>query len=286
MDDASNYWVGSSPSESQNYLFRLLAETNGVGGEGFQQQEYGFGQQSFMCSSNNSSSCNNYFSYDDYHHQISAAAGGGSSVITAGEDSTTTATPQDRAYAALQNHKEAEKRRRERINSHLHKLRALLPCNSKTDKASLLAKVVERLKELKQQTSEIAGLETFPSESDEITVLSAAGHHDGYGRGGGGQMVFQASVCCEDRTDLLPELIEIFKSLHLKTVRAEMVTLGGRTRNVLMVAPADGEGGGGGGCSVESIHFLKNALKSLLDRSSNGGPGDRSKRRRVARNEF
>ncbi|CAI0374814.1 unnamed protein product [Linum tenue] len=272
MDDASNYWVGSSPSESQNYLFRLLAETNGVGGEGFQQQEYGFGQQSFMCSSNNSSSCNNYFSYDDYHHQISAAAGGGSSVITAGEDSTTTATPQDRAYAALQNHKEAEKRRRERINSHLHKLRALLPCNSKTDKASLLAKVVERLKELKQQTSEIAGLETFPSESDEITVLSAAGHHDG-------QMVFQASVCCEDRTDLLPELIEIFKSLHLKTVRAEMVTLGGRTRNVLMVAPADGEG-------VESIHFLKNALKSLLDRSSNGGPGDRSKRRRVARNEF
>ncbi|CAI0374812.1 unnamed protein product [Linum tenue] len=152
-------------------------------------------------------------------------------------------------------------------------------CHPQTDKASLLAKVVERLKELKQQTSEIAGLETFPSESDEITVLSAAGHHDGY-------MVFQASVCCEDRTDLLPELIEIFKSLHLKTVRAEMVTLGGRTRNVLMVAPADGEGGGGGGCSVESIHFLKNALKSLLDRSSNGGPGDRSKRRRVARNEF
>lgn len=40
-------------------------------------------------------------------------------------------SPHDRALAALKNHKEAEKRRRERINSHLDKLRALLPCNSK-----------------------------------------------------------------------------------------------------------------------------------------------------------
>jgi hypothetical protein len=40
-------------------------------------------------------------------------------------------TPEDRALAALKNHKEAEKRRRERINSHLDKLRGLLLCNSK-----------------------------------------------------------------------------------------------------------------------------------------------------------
>ncbi|XP_061364809.1 transcription factor bHLH106-like [Gastrolobium bilobum] len=171
---------------------------------------------------------------------------------------------QDRALAAMKNHKEAEKRRRERINSHLDELRTLLPCNSKTDKASLLAKVVQRVKELKQQTSEITELETIPSETDEITVLSA-----GCG-GGDGKLIFKASLCCEDRSDLIPDLIEILKSLHLKTLKAEMATLGGRTRNVLIVA-ADKDH------SIESIHFLQNSLKSLLDRSTSS---ERSKRRR------
>lgn len=136
-----------------------------------------------------------------------------------------------------------------------------------TDKASLLAKVVQRVKELKQQTSEITELETVPSETDEITVLSTGGDYDG----GEGRLVFKASLCCEDRSDLIPDLIEILKSLHLKTLRAEMATLGGRTRNVLVVA-ADKDH------SIESIHFLQNSLKSLLDRSS--GSSDRSKRRR------
>lgn len=40
-------------------------------------------------------------------------------------------TPEARAIAASKNHKEAERRRRERINSHLDRLRTLLSCNSK-----------------------------------------------------------------------------------------------------------------------------------------------------------
>ncbi|XP_054776820.1 transcription factor bHLH106-like [Prosopis cineraria] len=183
------------------------------------------------------------------------------------DSSEITDTPQqDRALAALKNHKEAEKRRRERINSHLDKLRTLLPCNSKTDKASLLAKVVQRVRELKQQTSQITELETIPSETDEITVLSTSGDYAGDGR-----LIFKASLCCEDRSDLIPDLIEILKSLHLKTLKAEMATLGGRTRNVLIVAADDDH-------SIESIHFLQNALKSLLERSNSS---ERSKRRRV-----
>ncbi|KAJ1436050.1 Myc-type, basic helix-loop-helix [Sesbania bispinosa] len=166
---------------------------------------------------------------------------------------------QDKALAALKNHKEAEKRRRERINSHLDKLRTLLPY-----KASLLAKVVQRVKELKQQTSEITEeFETIPSETDEITILSTSGSD--------GRIIFKASLCCEDRSDLIPDLIEILRSLNLKTLKAEMATLGGRTRNVLVVA-ADKDH------SIESIQFLQNSFKSLLERSNSS---ERSKRRRV-----
>lgn len=189
-----------------------------------------------------------------------------SAVLSTTSTDTTTTTPQDRALAALNNHKEAEKRRRERINSHLDKLRSLLPCNSKTDKASLLAKVVERVKELKQQMSEITELDTFPSETDEITVLSS----DEEDYSSNGRIIFKASLCCEDRSELLPDLIEILKSLHLKTLKAEIATLGGRIRSVLIVA-ADKDH------TIESVPFLQNAFKSLLERSNSS---EKSKRRR------
>lgn len=65
-------------------------------------------QQSFCSSSDN-----------NYYHPFEVS------------EITDTPSQQDRALAALKNHKEAEKRRRERINSHLDHLRTLLPCNSK-----------------------------------------------------------------------------------------------------------------------------------------------------------
>ncbi|OVA02014.1 Myc-type [Macleaya cordata] len=183
------------------------------------------------------------------------------------EVSDITEMPQARALAASKNHREAEKRRRERINSHLNKLRSLLPCNSKTDKASLLAKVIQQVKDLKQQTMEISQLELFPSETDEISVH--AGDFSGDGRS-----IMKASLCCEDRSDLLPDLIETLKSLRLKTLRAEMATLGGRVRNVLLVTGEEDEDHG----TDESIGFLRDALKTLIDRSNSS---DRSKRRRI-----
>ncbi|KAF7844686.1 transcription factor bHLH106 [Senna tora] len=79
--------------------------------------------------------------------------------------------------------------------------------------------------------------------------------------------MFKASLCCEDRSNLISDLIEILKSLHLKTLKEEMATLGGRTRNVLIVAVDKNH-------SIESMHFPQNALKSLLERSTSN---DRSK---------
>ncbi|KAK6149030.1 hypothetical protein DH2020_016555 [Rehmannia glutinosa] len=173
-----------------------------------------------------------------------------------------------RKIGASENHKEAERRRRERINGHLDRLRALLLCNSKTDKASLLAKVVHRVKELKQQTSEIMQSDqTFPSESDEIAVSQ---NNDSLN----GKSVVKASFCCEDRVDLIPDLIDILKPLSLSPLRAEMVTLGGRIRNVIVFA------GDKNNETDESVLLLTNALKTLVMRSSYVA-GERSKRRRM-----
>ncbi|KAK9112850.1 hypothetical protein Scep_020369 [Stephania cephalantha] len=48
-----------------------------------------------------------------------------------------------KSASASKSHSEAERRRRERINAHLATLRTLLPNTIKTDKASLLAEVVQ-----------------------------------------------------------------------------------------------------------------------------------------------
>ncbi|PIN19935.1 hypothetical protein CDL12_07376 [Handroanthus impetiginosus] len=176
---------------------------------------------------------------------------------------------QARAFAASENHKEAEaeRKRRERINGHLDRLRALLLCNSKTDKASLLAKVVQRIRELKQQTSEIMQFDqTFPSEVDEIAVLQ---NHDSVD----GKSIVKASLCCEDRVDLITDLIEILKPLPLSPLRAEMATMGGRMRNVIVLAGDKDQ-------TDESVLLLRDALQTLVLRSSYVAD-QRSKRRRM-----
>ncbi|XP_010922068.1 transcription factor bHLH106 [Elaeis guineensis] len=180
--------------------------------------------------------------------------------------------PLDRALIASRNHREAEKRRRERIKSHLDRLRTILACDPKTDKASLLAKAVEHVRDLKQRTADMTETQLFPTENDEIVVLPSSSSN-------GEGSVFEASLCCEDRSDLLPELIETLRSLRLKTLRADIATLGGRVRNVLVLArekeeyeeeKEEEEGSGGA--------FLRDALKALVDRPVSD---DRSKRRRV-----
>ncbi|KAL5210123.1 hypothetical protein ABZP36_005746 [Zizania latifolia] len=216
-----------------------------------------------------------------------AAAGVVGAAASAEDEAAAAAAAHDRALAASRNHREAEKRRRERIKSHLDRLRAVLACDPKIDKASLLAKAVERVRDLKQRMAgigEAAPAHLFPTEHDEIVVLAS---------GGGGAAVFEASVCCDDRSDLLPELIETLRALRLRTLRAEMATLGGRVRNVLVLA-RDAGGGGlpGEGCdhddhadysgSTDGGDFLKEALRALVERPGADAAGDRPKRRRVS----
>ncbi|KAG0471110.1 hypothetical protein HPP92_015656 [Vanilla planifolia] len=179
-----------------------------------------------------------------------------------------------KAIAASKSHSEAERRRRERINAHLAKLRSLLPSTTKTDKASLLAEVVRHVKELKRQTSEMAEEEPLPTEADEVIVHA--------GRDVDGRLVVNASVCCEDRSDLLPELIKALKSVRLRILKAEITTLGGRVRNVLVVTGDD--------CHDERqlVSATQDALKGVMERaaaadeSPSGGGGGSKRQRTVA----
>ncbi|KAF7827864.1 transcription factor bHLH30-like [Senna tora] len=187
-----------------------------------------------------------------------------------------------KALAASKSHSEAERRRRERINNHLAKLRSLLPNTTKTDKASLLAEVIQHVKELKRQTSIIAETSAVPTEADELTVDEAADED--------GRVVIKASLCCEDRSDLLPDLIKTLKDLRLRTVKAEITTLGGRVKNVLFITREeeeeedeeddDEEEEGCSNISSEEqkkeycIRSIQEALKAVMEKNGGGGGDD------------
>ncbi|KAL0538780.1 hypothetical protein IC582_022938 [Cucumis melo] len=173
-----------------------------------------------------------------------------------------------KALAASKSHSEAERRRRERINNHLAKLRSILPSTTKTDKASLLAEVIEHVKELKRQTSIIAETSPIPTEVDEVSVDDASEQEmmmisNNGSISSSAKFVIKASLCCEDRSDLLPDLIKTLKSLRLTTLKAEITTLGGRLRNVLFVT-ADEE--------QQQQHnitsIIQDALKAVIEKTA------------------
>lgn len=124
------------------------------------------------------------------------------------------------------------------------------------------------MKELKRQTSIIEEKSAVPTETDELTVDDATNED--------GKFVIKASLCCEDRSDLLPDLINTLKALRLKTVKAEITTVGGRVKNVLFVTGEEVESGGGGGGRGEENHqhcisSIQEALRAVMEKNGSGG---------------
>lgn len=163
-----------------------------------------------------------------------------------------------KALAASRSHSEAERRRRERINTHLATLRSLLPSPTKTDKASLLAEVIDHVKCLKKQAADVAG-GPLPTDVDELSVALDLS------RGEGG-LAIRASICCDDRPDLFSDFTETLETLGLKTVRAEIATLAGRVKNELIMTRRED-------CkdtkeSSPSVSRVQEALKAVLERST------------------
>ncbi|RWR86486.1 transcription factor bHLH30-like protein [Cinnamomum micranthum f. kanehirae] len=164
-----------------------------------------------------------------------------------------------KAKEALKNHSEAERRRRERINTHLSTLRSLLPTTGKMDKASLLAEVISQVKELKRHAAEISKGSNVPSDVDEVRVEP---DNDGTNKG---SFSIKASLSCEDRPELLSDLKETLHALRMKTVRAEISSLGGRVKNVFVMTCEGHVNDVDRRSFASSVH---QALKAVLDRVS------------------
>ncbi|KAJ7532889.1 hypothetical protein O6H91_13G024400 [Diphasiastrum complanatum] len=162
-----------------------------------------------------------------------------------------------KALAASKSHSEAERRRRERINTHLGTLRSLIPSTTKTDKASLLAEVVHCIKKLKRQAAEIAQVCPIPTDIDELQVDTDSSL-------GGDRVLIRASLCCDDRPDLLSDLIRASRDLKLQTVKAEIFMLGGRVKNVILLTRGDGTSCKQEGPSVSSV---QEALREVMEKS-------------------
>jgi len=186
-----------------------------------------------------------------------------------------------------------------------------------TDKASLLAEVLDHVKELKRQTlammvaaaAAVAGggddegaagpAQMLPTEADELAVDAAADR--------AGRLVVRASLCCEDRPDLIPDIVRALAALRMRARRAEITTLGGRVRSVLLITADEGaeddhqgydededddgrcpNGGHGRAASHrrhECFASVQEALRGVMDRwtassdtSSSGGGGIKRQR--------
>jgi hypothetical protein len=150
-----------------------------------------------------------------------------------------------------------------------------------TDKASLLAEVIQHVKELKRQTSEITEEACpLPTESDELTV-DASSDEDG-------RLVVRASLCCDDRADLLPDLIRALKALRLRALKAEITTLGGRVKNVLVITGDDSAASGCDGAAADddqqdeappmspqhTVASIQEDLRAVMERTASPAAAD------------
>ncbi|XP_008785804.1 transcription factor bHLH30-like [Phoenix dactylifera] len=157
---------------------------------------------------------------------------------------------------ALKTHSEAERRRRQRINGHLATLRSMIPGTEKLDKAALLAEVINHLKGLKSNAMEISKGCTIPSDVDEVRVEVEDVMNSG-------SFIIKASLCCEDRPDILADIRQALQTLQLKTIRVDISTLGGRVKNVIVMKCEGNANDIEKHLYTSSVH---RALESILDR--------------------
>ncbi|KAF7035283.1 hypothetical protein CFC21_046195 [Triticum aestivum] len=135
----------------------------------------------------------------------------------------------------------------------------MIPDTKQMDKAALLARVVDQVRHLKRRASEAAQLTpAVPPEADVVSVeFCCTGDTDDDDR----RLYMKVSVSCDDRPDLVAGLIQALHGLRLRTVRAEVTSLGGRVQHVFTLCKEEEEGGSAGRAGLIS---LKEAVRLAL----------------------
>ncbi|KAK7276410.1 hypothetical protein RIF29_17549 [Crotalaria pallida] len=187
-----------------------------------------------------------------------------------------------RASSASKSHSQAEKRRRDRINAQLAALRKLIPKSDKMDKAALLGSVVERVKDLRRKAMDMSKVITVPTEIDEVTIdyYPAIQDDEIYTKVNifKNNIIIKASVCCDDRPELFSELIQVLKGLRLTTIKADIASVGGRIKSILVLCSKDSEEGTV--CLTTLKQSLKSAVNKIASLSTTSNFPTRSKRQR------
>ncbi|KAI4306847.1 hypothetical protein L6164_030091 [Bauhinia variegata] len=186
---------------------------------------------------------------------------------------------EDRAASASKSHSQAEKRRRDRINAQLATLRKLIPKSDKMDKAALLGSVIDHVKDLKRKAMDIGKALTVPSEIDEVTIDYDPAQDETCTKISKfkDKIIIKASVCCDDRPELFSELIQVLKGLRLTAVKADIASVGGRIKSILVLCSKDNEEGV---CLSTLKQSLKSAVSKVATSSMASSCTTRSKRQR------
>nr|QDF82474.1 transcription factor bHLH96-like isoform X3 [Cymbidium goeringii] len=192
-----------------------------------------------------------------------------------------------RTVAALRIHSLAEKRRRERINAHLATLRRMTPNSSKMDKASLLARVIEQVRDLNRNAANINKISAIPSEMNQVTVECDNGsliRSPAFSSHAAENIRIKATVCCNDRADLLSDLTKAFRILRLTAIRAELTSVGGRAQNVFTLCRKEGNGNV---CLSSLMESVRNVLTKIASSEFSAFVDQSDKRQRfLAANYF
>ncbi|XVE71901.1 hypothetical protein DITRI_Ditri10aG0188700 [Diplodiscus trichospermus] len=173
-------------------------------------------------------------------------------------------SPDGAASSAASKNIVSERNRRKKLNERLFALRAVVPNISKMDKASIIKDAIEYIQELHDQETriqaEIMELESgkikknpgFEYEQELPALLRSKKSkvESIFDYGGSrtspievlelkvtqmGEKTVVVSITCNKRTDTMVKLCEVFESLKLKIITANITTVSGRLLKTVFV---------------------------------------------------